>query len=490
MLSGRDTLGHMSQSLKSARRDLKRLDNELQETSQAAARNRGQQAQALSHLADMRLDAVRRGEIVEKLDSTDREVKTLLEQRRSAVATLGERISDAGMALDDLEVRRDSLHGEVDDAALVLAEREAAVQNILAEGEAFQLQFERTRQADAISVSAAEKAELAIADRRKKGEPFEEDELFMYLWRRGYGTSEYRANPLARLLDAWVARLCAYQQARPNYWMLLEIPKRLRIHADRARDEADNELDQLQELEEQAAQQGDVPDARSTLADAEQRQDEVDRKIETAETELNDLLIEQGRYSAGDDDYIEGCRRLFANAMQQKNISDLTRLALATMTVEDDTLVGELRDLRGKDDELAAELRENRNRQHEHMRRVQELEKVRRDFKNNRYDDLRSGFDNGDMIVRMIAEVVGGVIRGGTLWDILRRYQRYTRAAGEWPDFGSGGITRPRRNGSSRAPSWHRPGPRRSGGSGGFKMPRAPRSKSRGRGGFRTGGGF
>lgn len=490
MLSGRETLGHLSQSLKSARRDLKRLDSDLDESSQAVAMNRRQQAQALSHLADMRLDAVRRGDIVEKLDSTDREVKAVLEERRSAVATLGERIRGADSELDDLEGQRESLHTEVDRTAMVLAEREAAVQHMLEEDAAFQSQLERTRKADAIAVSAAEKAELAAADRRTKGQPFEADELFMYLWQRRYGTSEYRANPLARLLDGWVARLCAYQQARPNYWMLLEIPKRLRDHAGRARDEADRELDQLQELEEQAARKGDVPAARSDLADVEQRQDAIDEKIQSTETQLSDLLIEQGRYSAGDDDYINRCRRLFADAMKQKNISDLTRLALGTMTAEDDTLVDELHQLRAQDDELVVELRENRNRQHEHMRRVRELEKVRRDFKSNRYDDLRSGFDNGEMIVRTIGEVLGGVIRGATLWDILRRYQRYSRAAGEWPDFGSGSITRRRRSGTSRAPTWHRPGPRRSGGGGGFRMPSAPRGKSRGRGGFRTGGGF
>ena len=72
---------------------------------------------------------------------------------------------------------------------------------------------------------------LELEDKRVKGEPYENDKLFMYLWRRGFGTSEYSANPFTRMLDRWVARKCRYDKARPNYWMLNEIPKRLEAHA-------------------------------------------------------------------------------------------------------------------------------------------------------------------------------------------------------------------------------------------------------------------
>ena len=147
----------------------------------------------------------------------------------------------------------------------------------------------------------------------------------------------------------------------------------------------------------------------------------------------------------------------------------------------------------GQYDDLEEELREIRELQHERLSRMQELEKVRRDFKRNRYDDVHSRFERRDMIERMIGEVIAGVIQGSALWNALRRHQRYNDAAGEWPDFGSGGITRPgrrrKRKKRQRPPSWHWPGSssRRSGG--GFKMPR-PRVGPRGRGGFRTGGGF
>ena len=493
MVSGRSTLKHMDKTLRTARRDLERLEQQLRSTSLAVTQNKVMQARAIDRMAGIRLDASRRGEVVAHLESATREASKILDARSKSVASAGDRVHASGEAIDALEDRREALHEQVDDAARVLSEREAAVQQRLEEDQQFNAQLDRTRDADAVAVSAQEKAELAEEDRRRKGEPFESDELFMYLWQRGYGTSEYSANPLARLLDAWVARLCGYHDARANYWMLLEIPKRLAEHAEHARDAADAALDELQDLEENAAKDGNVPEAQAALTALEERQDELDAEITAAEQELAAAQAEQARYTAGEDDFMLKALRVFSAAMERRDISDLTRLARVTMTPEDDDIVDELRHLRQQFGELEEELHEIRNLQNNRLKRIRELEQVRREFKRSRYDDLHSQFDKGDVIERMIGEVIAGVIQGGSLWSALRRYQRYVDSSGEWPDFGSGGIVRPDRRRirkkRRRPPSWHWPGPKSRSGRGGFKIPRS-RGRSRSRGGFRTGGGF
>lgn len=499
MLSGRDTLKRMDRTLRAARRDVERLDLELQATSRALTQNKLLQARAVDRMARIRLDAARRGEVVEHLEAAMAEAGDILEDRDATMASFGDRIRSAREAIDALEDRRDGLHDEVDAAARTLAEREAAVQQRLEQDEDFRQQLDRTREADAIAVSALEKAELAADDRRRKGEPFEADELFMYLWRRGYGTSAYSANPLVRMLDGWVARLCRYNDARPNYWMLLEIPKRLAEHAEHAREASDAELDKLQDIEEFAASAGGVPEARAGLGALEEQQDKLDAEIAAAEVSLSELQQEQGRFTAGEDEFLLKALRVVSAAMERRDISELTLLARATLTPEDDAIVDELRHLRQQYDGLDEELRENRDLQRERLSRIQELERVRREFKRSRYDDLHSRFDKGAMIERMIGEVIAGVIRGSALWNTLRRYQRYVDAAGEWPDFGSGGILRPggprKRRKRQRPPTWHwpgpasRPGPLPRPGRNGFRLPRPPKPP-RGRGGFRTGGGF
>ncbi len=477
----------MDTALRSARRELRRLDDTLQATSAGITRNRLLQARAIDRMAGIWLDAARRGEFTDALDAARRQVEEILDEREAAVDRAAERLQEATEALETFEARRDSLHEEVEQAARLLAEREAAVQKKLETDAAFTAQLERSREAEAIATSALEKAEIAEEDRRSKGRPYEADELFMYLWMRGYGTPAYTANPLTRLLDGWVAKRCGYHDARPNYWMLLEIPRRLTAHADRARETADEELDRLKDIEEQAAIDGEVPAARERLAELEAQQDALDEEIATAEARFAERQAEHAHFVAGEDDDIGRALRVFASAMEEKDIDELMRLARKTATPGDDAVVGELEELRRQADRLDRELRNSRDLQRKHLDRIRELEDVRRDFKQARYDDLHSRFDNGDRIGRMIGEVIGGVAKSGALKDLLRRYQHYADAAGEWPDFGSGGMGGRRRRPKKRPrpPSWHWPGSGPNGG-GGFRLPK----KRRGSGGFRTGGGF
>ena len=497
MLSGRDTLKRMDGTLKRARRDLERLDLELLASSRAVTENKLRQARAIDGIARIRLDAAQRKEVTEHLEAATNEVNTLLAKRDAAIESLNEQLSDAGDALGELEQHRSALHDDVDAAARLLAEREAAVQQRLQDDDAFETQLERAHEAEAVAAHADDKAELAREDRTRKGKPFEADELFMYLWRRGYGTSEYSAGPLTRLLDSWVARLCGYQDARANYWLLLEIPRRLAEHAEHARETAEQALDSLQDIEEQAARDGQVPEARDALAEAERRQDSLDEDIEAAEGRLRDLQAEHNRYTAGEDGHLAKALRVFSATLERRGIEELTRIARATMTDEDDALVDELRDLRKHYAGLQGELSDNRSQQDKRVARIRELEEVRRKFKQSRYDDLHSRFDKGDSIERMIGDVIGGVIQGTALWKTLRRHQRYRDAAGEWPDFGSGGVSRRRKQRKSksrkRPPSWHWPGPG-SGSGGGFNFPQSRKGSGargrRSRGGFKTGGGF
>lgn len=493
MLSGRETLAYLNNSLQGARKDMDQLGRALESASNEIAINRRAQAETMKRLAKLRLDALTSGQVRENLDGADFRVGELLQERSSAMAILRDKVEKVEADLDALERKRDDQHEVVDREAKVLAEREAAVQADLEIDEAFQAQLDATRAADAIAVSAQDKAQLAQKDMQTKGAPYAGDELFNYLWSRGYGTSKYSAGPLTRLLDGWVARLCGFEKARQNYWMLLEIPKRLEAHAERVQDLAEFELEKLQSLENTAAENGGVRAASDRLANAEKIQDEIDHEILNQEQLMHSLRTELDGFAIGEDRYTLQCLQLLAEAMNRQELGRLTNMATSTLTQEDDALIDDLRQLRNEDTRLQTELSQQRDMQNEQRRRQQELENVRAKFKKNRYDDLRSTFDQGDLLVMMMKKVLGGALNGGALWDAIRRYQRYQDVGGAWPDFGSGGINRRSRRSAGNRPTWHWPGPSSSGRRrGGFRLPPASRGgrSSRSRGGFRTGGGF
>lgn len=98
-------------------------------------------------------------------------------------------------------------------------------------------------------LAAQEKVQQAEADREEKRKPYEADPLFMYLWRRRYGTRDYDAGAFVRFFDRKVAHLIDFESARVNYTLLMELPDRLREHADRLGEErGGGEPDPLQAL--------------------------------------------------------------------------------------------------------------------------------------------------------------------------------------------------------------------------------------------------
>ncbi len=482
MRSGRETLGTIDHGLQSAQRELDRLDRALQSASSEITENRRLQARSLRELAALRLGALATGTVT-ALDSADQRAQDALRERSRALAELDTATNQAQAQLQKLEASRNAIHARVDEAAQELAELEAQVQAELDTDANYQAQLQLAREADATAAAAEEKTELSQADSDNKGKPYESDPLFMYLWRRHYGTSEYRANPLARMLDAWVARLVGYRDARANYWTLLEIPQRLVQHAQRLRDHAAAQVDALKALETAAAEQIGVTAAQGELAAREAEQDATDEKIEQLEADIAQLQKRRADFAAGEDEYTQRGLTVLAEAMQQRQLRELQSLAFATPNRQDDALVDELESLRRRDRQLKDELTERRRVYDAHLHRVKELQDVRSKFKRHRYDDLRSVFNDNGMIEQMLAEFLRGTMRGGGLWDVIRRQQRYRDVGGAWPDFGSGGMRRRRQSGP-----WHWPGGR----GGGFRMPRGggSRSRSRPRGGFRTGGGF
>ncbi len=472
------------------RKDIDRIDSELSRISTALTTNKHNQNRTANRLARIRLDEINSGTLSQSLDTADQHAQELFALRENALNTLEQTLLDAKESLRNLESSRAAQLKEVNYHAQELIDAEREAQAGLESNAEYQAQLAAVREADSVADEAEDKTAQAQQDRTEKGKPFEADKLFMYLWQRHYGTSEYSANPLTRVLDGWVARHTDFVKARVNYWTLLEIPKRLESHAKRAREQAALQLKALEELELAAAQTLGIPALQAALAQAQEDLALVDANIEKAEDQLDAQLEQRGRYASGKDRYIEQSLALLNDAMQRRDSYDLGIAVQATQSREDDALVREFGDLREQAEDLQEDIAEQRSVRDAKIDRLKELEQVRRQFKQRRYDDVRSGFSNGDMIASVLGQFLGGLIGSAELWRTLERHQRHIDV-GAWPDFGSGGLGG--RMPPGRSP-WHRPGKISIGGSGGFRLPRSGGFSSRGRGGggggFRTGGGF
>jgi len=487
MQSGSQTLSSIDQGVNLVQDQVWEIDEHIEADSNKLVELQGQQAERFKRMARIRLDEVISGKLVAGLDAAGQRVRELLQARSEAQRSLVQQIEEAHTEKDQLGVRRSKLNTRTGQAAESLDTAEAATQKILEQDDGYQVQLKKTREAERIAEHAEEKTKRAEESRQKKGKPYQDDPLFSYLSARGYGTSAYSASPLFRYLDKWVSRLCDYHDARPNYTMLLEIPKRLGEHARRVRTTADEEFSILTQREENAAEKNGVPALREVLEQAQAELDQIDGGIEGVEDCLRSLESDRTRYASGNDEQFKSAIETLSSAFEREKVLTLYEYARATTTAEDDVLVQELDAGARHAKELRDVLAENKRVRERHLDRLQELENVRRRFKRQRYDGVHSGFGNAAAVAMILNQFLRGAATSGELWRTIEREQRYQRMESD-PDFGSGGF-------GGRQGTWHYPFPRGggmgagswggdlgSGGLGGGGMG--------GGGGFRTGGGF
>ncbi len=480
MLSGRNALQNINLTLQQLHQQVDESDRQIQQTSDNLLSLQQQQTQNYRQLAKIRLDNIISGEVVAGLETADLRVRELLQIRSEALSELSARLENARSDQQQLEQQRETQGDRVAAAATALDEQETTTRQHLQLDSTYSRQQQDAEEADRVASQAEEKMQEALNNREEKGKPYESDQMFSYLWSRGYGTTAYSANPLTRFLDKWVARLCKYHSARPNYARLLEIPARLREHAEHQRAAADKEFEALEKLEQNAAADDGIPALRQAHQDAEQKLDQIDDAINQHEEKIMQLMQQKANYATGDDArFIEAIDTLAAS-LKRENMDTLYRYARLTTTAEDDLLVSELPAAEQRLGQIQQSLQEYKRTHEKHLTRLAELEQLRRNFKSQRFDDIHSGFGNGATLTLMLNQFLQGLANSGDLWNAIRREHQYRPTTSNSP-FGNRSIGR--RTSTSRFPGgggrspWGGGGGLGGGGLGGG-------------GGFRTGGGF
>ena len=498
MWAGTSALQSIDQSLQTIRNDVVRLDSQLNQLTSNMASNQRHRAQLFNDIAAVRLAEIESGELNTSFTAADSQVEQLLSQRDTALETLNQDIESINLQLQNAESARDQLLQSVNSKSQQIVDVEGQVQNQLKIDAAYLAQFELAKQAESVSAEAERKRSAAQESLSEKAAPYQADDLFIYLWNRGYGTTEYNGSLFSRFMDGWVARVIRYEPSRVNYWNLTEIPKRLAEHADRVAGMADDEHMQLQQLEINALEAAGVNDLESELTLRRDKLDAHDDALEDIEVRLNQKLGERTRYAAGSDDYMQQSLARLTKALEHQGLQSVYRYVRDTVSPTDDMLVMELQSLEDKLDSVEDDLGDVRNVHNAQLSKLKDLEKVRRDFKNSRFDDVRSGFGNQALIAGVLGQFIQGVVSGSDVWRVMKRNQRYRQVASS-PTFGSGGLgeiadvfgeellRQTRNRGRRRSSTWHWPKPR--GGGGGFRMP-GDGGRGGSGGGFKTGGGF
>ncbi len=477
MISGQQALRSIDQAAAQIRGQEQQLDAALRSAGDDLVRLRAERVATLKQLATVRLDALKGERVVWDLDVAERRALQLLADDQQAGLALSQRLAEAQAAREKAEALRIGQADALAQALSALEEFQAKVEPGIKASVAWVSRKAAIDHAEAVAAKADSKADLAEADRDAKRKPYESDPLFMYLWNRKFGTSDYRSGGLVRFFDRKVGGLVGFANARPNYQMLNEIPARLREHAERCVAAVAAEREQLVAVEAaglKSAGSGPheekVAAGRAALADAEAKLAAADKALGELDREREAAL--SGRAKGAFDEAVE----MLAEADGNEDIRELFREASQTRTGEDDALVRRIEAIdarNGQAEQAVAQLRQDAGTL---ARRRVEVEQQRETFRRQGYDSPYGQFGNDQLIGQVLGGIVKGAIEGAVLGGVLRDGYRERPRRADSSFGGNGGFSFPfPGGGGGGGGNW--------GGGGGS-------SSGGGRDGFTTGGQF
>ena len=485
MLSGVQLFDGVDDRLKRAERDALVAQDEAEALAARLSNARKVQADCVRALARMRAQEIRdNGETLGKLDFVEEQVRTALGERQPGVVAAEAKVAAARGALEQARAERDTMAATLRTMEQHTERALLAAETLAKADPEWQRLHAASQEAHRVATLAAQKATLARQDLEQKGKPYLADPLFAYLWRRGWGTDTYRASPIIRLLDRWVARVADYDTARRSFALLSELPAGLEGHAQRMQDAAEASNEHLRaRLHDLAglppASEGDK--ARAALEQAENR-------LQAATTAYNEAELARAAANGEDEArFAQAAARLEA-ALGQRPLSELRAAAARTPTREDDSIVARLEAASQEAASTERALAQARAEAEAARQRLIQVQQVRQEMRNRGYARDGWEFRDGAIVGILINDMLRGSISSGGFWN--RMDQARIPGAGRGDPWGGGGPFGGGWGGGFGGGFGGGLGGGFGGGGGGFGGGGGGGGGGFGGGGFRTGGGF
>jgi hypothetical protein len=440
MVSGRENLDLISRQVYQVQTEQQEISQRLEDLHRQLGAIRLEMSNGYRELAKLRLDDLQAGQVISHLNETDQMIFTLVQNLRRTRLALKEQIEASMSRQRQLEEQRKELQQQRDEAGEAMQSRLEETHKRISATEAYRQQQKRAQDTEAVARHAEEKASRAEKDRLEKGKPYEADRLFMYLWNRRFLTPDYRGGWITRQLDNWVAKIIDFQRNRSNYYMLLELPRRLREHATKVQQTAQLEAQALQSMARQAAEADGILELQAKVQEAEKQLKDVDAKIEAEEISHQKLLAEEAEFNAGTDPLSRQIIEVQAAALEKEPLPSLYRIAQSTHRPEDDVIVARIHQLRQRQEQIGEEIQSLNALWQKQQRNMGELEEVRRRYRQRGYDSYGSSFPGDFSLAVLLGRMLEGLANSDTVWGEINRHHRSAGPPGGWGgDFGGPG---------------------------------------------------
>jgi hypothetical protein len=418
MISGRDALASIESTIARARTSEGQLDATLRSAEEESARLRAERSAAFRELARVRLDSMMQEGVVQNLDHAERRALDLVKDRSLQIKRQQATRKSLFDAVQNAEGERHKRAGDLEQALAALEGVRRAAEPKVRASAAWKAQQEKITAAEKIALEADKKAKLSEEDREIKRKPYEADPLFMYLWKEKFATADYKAGFVAKFFDRMIAAKVRYQDARPNYQMLNEIPLRLREHAERCKAAVSTERQGLAQAEIAALTEVGAGDLTGRVETSRQALIAAEKELSSRNGALQEH--ETATAAAAADPAYDQAIAILAESDSREHLPELYAEAARTQTKDDEKIVRQIESIERKLANAEGQVEQIRAEARDMARRRAEIERERDHFRNRGYDNPYGGFQNDSILGQILRGILQGSLQGSILRDALR----------------------------------------------------------------------
>lgn len=349
--------------------------------------------------------------ILARKEARQRELKKQLEESETEAQRRTAELEDVTRRLNEKVAQREKL--------------EAKVAEILKGNAQFQERSKLALQAE----ENLHRNEQRVGDIEKEAAEklphYQASRLFQYLYERKFGTLEYKAGEWTGSIDAWVARLIGYNDAKNGYEYLIKTPKLVGDEVARRRDQFNALMQQVEAIQHAEAEKTGLT---QVLREGDALGDERDRLVQVIEQvrqgaeglqrELANLAATQNQF------YAEAIER-FRGFLGETKLALLQKRARETPEPDDDAVVADLASLDREIQEIQPKLADIDDRRQVAERLQQGLDLVVRRYRQANFDSQRSYFPGNFHIRMLVDRFRGGLLDTDMLWEEIRASQQF-----------------------------------------------------------------
>ncbi len=385
------------------------LGGQLYSTERQIQEKSAQREGIYINLAQVYLPELTAKAVAETLPQLRTTVNEIFNNRQAARVSLEQRMAATQQQRKTLEVKLDDVTEKLEAELKAKQTLEQAVNAELGGNAAYTTLIQQAEKLQANAQTAESRKQDALREKKEKAPGYEGNKLFAYLARRNFGTDAYTGNFLTRPLDAWVARIIHYHDAKRSYDQLAGMPVEIQKLITAYKKDLDGVAAEIAAIEKEAADRHGL----TTVLDhgnalLTQRKSFMDT-IAKADADYNKLSQDRNGLDNTKGVHYEQALGQLKSYLKGETIADLrARAKSTTNTSVDDRLVENLEAAEGEINDAREKAKKFKAEQATIADRLEELRSVEREFRRKEYDASSSRFSDGLNIDTLLIAILLG----------------------------------------------------------------------------------